>query len=144
VTNTAPTDNGLAVYCIPPNLLTNSQVLVPTNSYSFFAADAVVLPYRVTAGSAVMFNALGHGLPFVATDLPSFKEFAAQGLGLTVKRNPHDFSKGLEDLDRGYSKYTKAVDAFKQKLKWDYIARQHVSIYASLAHKPSIRTQIKE
>jgi glycosyltransferase involved in cell wall biosynthesis len=91
-----------------------------------------------------MFNALGHGLPFVATDLSSFKEFAAQGLGLGVKRNPPDFSKGLEALNKGYSEYTKAVDAFKQKLKWDYIARQHISIYDSLAHKPRIRTQIRE
>jgi glycosyltransferase involved in cell wall biosynthesis len=104
-------------------------------SMLFFAADAVVLPYRATAGSAVMFNALGHGLPFVASDLPSFKEFAAQGLGLTVKRNPHGFSKGLETLNRDYSKYTKALNAFKQKLKWDYVARQHISIYDSLVHK---------
>jgi glycosyltransferase involved in cell wall biosynthesis len=104
-------------------------------SMLFFAADAVVLPYKATAGSAVMFNALGHGIPFVATDLPSFKEFAAQGLGLTVKRNPHGFSRGLETLNRDYSKYSKEVDAFKQKLKWDYIARQHISIYESLVHK---------
>jgi glycosyltransferase involved in cell wall biosynthesis len=104
-------------------------------SMLFFAADAVVLPYKATTGSAVMFNALGHGLPFVATNLPSFKEFAAQGLGLTVKRSPIAFSKGLEDLNIDYSKYIKAVSTFKQKLKWNYIARQHMSIYEALAHK---------
>jgi len=112
-------------------------------SMLFFAADAVVLPYRVTAGSAVMFNALGHGLPFVASDLPSFKEFADQGLGITVKRNPHGFSRGLEALNKDYSKYAKTVDAFKQKLKWDYVARQHISIYDTLVDQPTIRTEIK-
>jgi glycosyltransferase involved in cell wall biosynthesis len=101
-------------------------------SMLFFAADAVVLPYRVTAGSAIMFNALGHGLPFAATNLPSFKEFAAQGVGITVKRNPHDFYKGLESLNRNYSKYGEAVDAFKQKLKWEYVARQHLRLYHNI------------
>jgi glycosyltransferase involved in cell wall biosynthesis len=104
-------------------------------SMLFSAADAVVLPYKATSGSAVMFNALGHGLPFVATNLPSFKEFAAQGLGLIVKRSPTAFSKGLEDLNTDYSKYIKAVNTFKHKLKWNYIAKQHMSIYAACSHK---------
>jgi glycosyltransferase involved in cell wall biosynthesis len=104
-------------------------------SMLFFAADAVVLPYKATSGSTVMFNALGHGLPFVATNLPSFKEFAAQGLGLTVKRSSTAFSKGLEDLNIDYSKYIKAVNTFKHKLKWNYIAKQHISIYEALVHK---------
>jgi glycosyltransferase involved in cell wall biosynthesis len=104
-------------------------------SMLFFASDAVVLPYRVTAGSAVMFNALGHGLPFVATDLQSFKEFSSKGLGISVKRNPSSFSKGLETLSRDYSRYAKAVDVFRAKLKWDYVARQHLFLYDCVAAK---------
>ena len=34
-------------------------------SMLFYAADAVLLPYSVTAGSGVMFDALAHGIPFV-------------------------------------------------------------------------------
>ena len=97
----------------------------------FYASDAVILPYKVTGGSGVMFDALAHGLPFVATDLKFFREFASQGLGITVKRNPHAFSSGIKKLDRNYFKYAETVDAFKQKLKWNFVARQHSQLYYS-------------
>ena len=45
-------------------------------SHLFCASDAKIMPYSVTSGSGVMFDALGHGLPFVASDLGFFKEFA--------------------------------------------------------------------
>jgi glycosyltransferase involved in cell wall biosynthesis len=89
------------------------------------------LPYKVTAGSGVMFDALAHGLPFIATDLDFFREFAAKGLGITAKRNPHEFSKGIKKLDRNYFKYAESVDAFKQNLKWNFVARQHSQLYYS-------------
>ncbi|HEX6028169.1 MAG TPA: glycosyltransferase, partial [Nitrososphaeraceae archaeon] len=95
----------------------------------FYACDAVILPYKVTAGSGVMFDALSHGLPFVATDLRFFREFAAKGLGITAKRNPHEFSKGLESITSNYAKYKEAVNMFKEKLKWDSVAKQHSMLY---------------
>ena len=100
-------------------------------SILFYASDAVILPYKVTAGSGVMFDALAHGLPFIATDLEFFREFASQGLGITVKRNPHAFSRGIKKLDRNYFNYAETVDAFKQKLKWNFVARQHSQLYYS-------------
>src|SRR6185436_6761758 len=60
-------------------------------SLLFYASDVVLLPYKVSSGSGVMFDALAHGLPFIATDLEFFKEFSAQGLGITVRRNPNEF-----------------------------------------------------
>jgi len=39
------------------------------------------MPYSVSSGSGVMFDALAHGLPFVATDLGFFKEFAKKRFG---------------------------------------------------------------
>jgi glycosyltransferase involved in cell wall biosynthesis len=100
-------------------------------SILFYASDIAILPYKVTAGSGVMFDALAHGLPFIATDLEFFREFAAQGLGITAKRNPHAFFKGIKKLDRNYFKYSETVDAFKQKLKWNFVARQHSQLYYS-------------
>ena len=97
----------------------------------FYACDAAILPYKVTAGSGVMFDALAHGLPFIATDLRFFREFAAKGLGITAKRNPHEFSKGIKKLDRNYFKYAESVNAFKQNLKWNFVARQHSQLYYS-------------
>jgi glycosyltransferase involved in cell wall biosynthesis len=104
-------------------------------SMLFYAADVVILPYKVTAGSGVMFDALAHGLPFIATNLGFFKEFAALGLGMTVKRDPSEFSNGIKNLDRNYSNYTKSINAFKQKLKWNFVASQHASIYQFAAGK---------
>ena len=108
------------------------------------SADAVILPYKVVAASAIMFNALGHGIPFIATDLEFFREFSTQGLGLTVKRKPDDFTRGLKILSQNYVKYKEAVDAFEHNLRWDYIAGQYISIYNSLAVKPSIKAEITE
>jgi len=98
-------------------------------SMLFYASDAVVLPYSVTSGSGVMFDALAHGLPFVATDLEFFREFSSQNLGITVKRNPASFSKGLQELLKNYSKYAQAVNDFKGKLKWSNVAKEHLKIY---------------
>jgi glycosyltransferase involved in cell wall biosynthesis len=104
-------------------------------SMLFFAADAIILPYKITAASGVMFDALAHGLPFVATDLKFFKEFASQKLGITVKRSPREFSEGIKKLDENYSRYTSAVDGFKDRLKWNYVAKQHELIYSSAIEK---------
>ena len=112
-------------------------------SMLFYAADAVILPYKLTAGSGVMFDALAHGLPFIATNLGFFKEFAAQGLGITVKRDPREFSNGIKNLGRSYSSYTESINAFKQKLKWDFVASQHASIYNFAAGKMQERDSNK-
>ena len=101
-------------------------------SLLLFSADAVLLPYKVTAGSGVMFDALGHGLPFVSTRLDFFREFAELGLGVTAKRTARDFSKALHVLDRNYDQYSDAVRSFRSKLKWYCVATQHIEVYRSV------------
>ena len=51
------------------------------------ASYAVLLPYKITSGSGVMFDALAHGLPFISSNLEFFKEFANLRLGITSKRD---------------------------------------------------------
>jgi hypothetical protein len=46
-------------------------------SLLFHAADAVLLPYKVSSGSGVMFDGLAHGLPFIASNLEFFREFSS-------------------------------------------------------------------
>jgi glycosyltransferase involved in cell wall biosynthesis len=91
-------------------------------------ADALILPYRLSSGSGVMFDGLGHGLPFVASDLPFFKEFSSKGLGIIVKRKPAAFAEALKTLDRNYNIYVREVKV-RKKLKWERIATQHVKLY---------------
>ena len=70
-----------------------------------------------------------HGLPFVASDLPFFREFSSEGLGLTVKNKPDAFADGLRTINNHYDIYIKRVNDFKEKLKWDVIATEHALLY---------------
>jgi glycosyltransferase involved in cell wall biosynthesis len=99
------------------------------------ASDAMILPYKVSSASGVMFDGLAHGLPFVATDLEFFKEFSDQGLGISVRRNPNEFSDGLTRLANHYAAYKESVDVFKKKLTWDTVVMQHVRVYSEIANK---------
>jgi glycosyltransferase involved in cell wall biosynthesis len=136
---------------IAPNLkktTDNNQILDLHRGYLteqelstlFYACDVILLPYKSATGSGIMFDALAHGLPFIATDLEFFKEFTIQGLGITVKRHPHEFSRGLRILSSNYIKYKQAVNMFKAKLKWDSIAKQHYRIYNNVIHHNTRRT----
>jgi hypothetical protein len=113
-------------------------------SLLFYAADAVILPYKVSSGSGVMFDGLAHGLPFIAADLEFFKEFSAMGLGITVKRNPKEFSKALVTLNNNYDYYVKNVILFKEKLKWYNIARNHISLYNQILQENKVVPTIKQ
>jgi glycosyltransferase involved in cell wall biosynthesis len=104
-------------------------------SLFFSAADAVILPYSVSSGSGVMFDALAHGLPFIATDLEFFREFSEKGLGITVSRSPEEFSQSLLILDRDYAKYFEAVESFRKEISWQTVANQHALIYARAISK---------
>jgi glycosyltransferase involved in cell wall biosynthesis len=110
--------------CLQKGFLTDEEL-----SLLFHAADALILPYRLSSGSGVMFDGLAHGLPFVASDLPFFKEFSSKGLGIIVKRKPAALAKALKTLDTNYNIYVRKVNSFRKKLKWDRIATQHVELY---------------
>jgi glycosyltransferase involved in cell wall biosynthesis len=109
-------------------------------SILFYSSDALLMPYKVSAGSGVMFDAIAHGIPFIATDLAFFNEFAAKGLGITVKREANQFSNGIKKLEKNYVQYAEAVEDFKKNLRWNFIARQHATIYFSVANKKSYQT----
>jgi glycosyltransferase involved in cell wall biosynthesis len=101
----------------------------------FSCADAVILPYKVSSGSGIMFDGLSYGLPFVATQLAFFKEFAFRGLGIAVKRKAGAFSKALLDLDISYDKYIKKICEFKKEITWQEVAKKHVELYHQIAKR---------
>lgn len=106
----------------------------------FFASDVALLPYKITSGSGVMFDAPGHGIPFIASNLPFFEEFAWKGLGITAKRTPAAFAEALLEIDDNYHKYKKAVEEFQEHLRWATVARYHVELYNSINSSPQIVT----
>lgn len=111
-------------------------------SLLFYAADAVILPYKVSSGSGVMFDGLAHGLPFVSTDLDFFKEFSDLGLGIAVKRKPEAFSKALQQLDDNYKNYASKVKAFADKMSWTSVGREHAELYDNIV-KNTITHQLQ-
>src|SRR5215216_3797587 len=66
-----------------------------TLSKLFFACDAIIFPYKVVSVSGVMFDALAHGLPFIASNLRFFREFADMGLGIACDRDMQSFEQAL-------------------------------------------------
>jgi glycosyltransferase involved in cell wall biosynthesis len=98
----------------------------------FFACDAIIFPYRVVSISGVLFDALAHGLPFIASDLRFFREFAEMGLGITCKRDPESFSESLLKIASNYERYRLNVEKFRPELKWENIADRYISCYRKL------------
>lgn len=93
------------------------------------------MPYSVSSGSGMMFDALAHGLPFVSSDLGFFKEFAKKGLGIAVRRKAVEFSEALKVLEADYPYYKKQVQRFKSNLTWDSVAREHTGLYINVLEK---------
>ena len=109
-------------------------------SLLFFSCDAVFLPYKVCSGSGVMFDGLGHGKPFVASDLGFFKEFSSMNLGIVTKRDPHKFEKAFEKIDKQYAFSKSRVEEFRKNISWTNIAKQHISIYKGIIKDKSSET----
>lgn len=123
--NTSITDHNNKIIDLQRGFLKEEEL-----SMLLYASDVVMLPYKITSGSGVMFDSLAHRLPFVASDLDFFKEFAQMGLGITAKRDPVSFSKAIRELGSSYDKYSKSVDNFKEQLRWEFVTKQHINIYS--------------
>ena len=98
----------------------------------FLVCDAIIFPYRIVSVSGVMFDALAHGLPFVASNLEFFKEFAEMGFGITCNRDPESFSEAIKCLTKDYDAYKKNVNRFTKRLRWDNIAEEHINFFSTL------------
>jgi glycosyltransferase involved in cell wall biosynthesis len=103
-----------------------------TLSKLFFACDAIIFPYYVVSISGVLFDALAHGLPFIASDLDFFQEFAHMDLGITCKRDAKSFSESLVNLATNYEKYHNNVLNFNPNLKWNNIADNYINLFSKI------------
>lgn len=108
-----------------------------TMSKLFFACDAIIFPYKIVSISGVMFDALAHGLPFVASDLRFFKEFANMGLGIACKRDTKSFEESLSTLVLKFDEYKARVEQFSPQLRWSNIANQHMEFFSALITQSS-------
>ncbi len=111
-------------------------------SLLFFSCDAIFLPYKVCSGSGVMYDGLGHGKPFIASDLGFFEEFSALNLGIVSKQEPLYFEKAFIDLEKNYGIFESAAKELKPKISWSAIAKQHCLIYENIMKKQKITMEI--
>jgi glycosyltransferase involved in cell wall biosynthesis len=101
-------------------------------SLLFYCADALILPYKVTSGSGVMYDGLAHGLPFISSKLEFFKEFSDMNLGIMANRNPVEFSNSLLKLKKNYKQHKDAVIDLRKHLLWKEVANKHFLLYNSI------------
>ena len=113
-------------------------------SLLFISSDATFLPYKVSSGSGIMFDGLGHGKPFISSNLDFFKEFTQFGLGIVSSRTPYSFQKAFVKLEKNYKKFETNVKEFKQNLDWNTIARQHYLIYENILEKQKASKKISQ
>jgi glycosyltransferase involved in cell wall biosynthesis len=106
-----------------------------TLSKLFFACDAIIFPYKVVSVSGVMFDALVHGLPFIASNLRFFKEFADMGLGIVCNRDMESFEQAIGDLAMEYDEYKTRVEQFRSNLRWSNVAQKHFEFFLELISK---------
>jgi glycosyltransferase involved in cell wall biosynthesis len=106
-----------------------------TLSKLFFACDAIIFPYKVVSVSGVMFDALAHGLPFIASNLRFFKEFADMGLGIACNRDMQSFEQAIGNLAMAYDEYKTRVEQFRSNLRWSNVAQKHFEFFLELISK---------
>jgi glycosyltransferase involved in cell wall biosynthesis len=106
-------------------------------SLLFYCADALLLPYKVSSGSGVMYDGLAHGLPFISSKLGFFKEFSDMKVGMRVNRNPVEFSNSLKVLEINYKQYRDAVLNLRKHLLWKEVAKKHILLYNSIIDNAS-------
>jgi len=115
-------------------------------SLLFYCADALILPYKVSSGSGVMYDGLAHGLPFISSKLQFFKEFSQMKLGIMANRDPVEFSNSLRELEMNYKQYKDAVLSVRKHLLWKEVAKKHILLYNSIidnADLPLLKTEDK-
>jgi glycosyltransferase involved in cell wall biosynthesis len=110
-----------------------------TLSKLFFACDAIIFPYKVVSVSGVMFDALAHGLPFIASNLRFFKEFADMGLGIVCNRDMQSFEQAIRNLATAYDEYKTRVEQFRSNLRWSNVAQKHVEFFLELISQWNVK-----
>lgn len=93
-------------------------------------ADVLVLPYRHIDQSGVLFAALRHGLPVVAFDVGSFRDYLELGLGTVVEcGNVDALANAISSIDCSEPRRRQIRELAKRFL-WSETVRPVLAIYA--------------
>lgn len=95
------------------------------------AADVLVMPYRHIDQSGVLFSALSHGVPVVAFDVGSLREYLINGVGQVVP--PGDLVALASAIDEAPRADTvrQEIKAVAQKYVWQETVKPVLNCYAN-------------
>ncbi len=124
--------SALSASCRKKDILLFEQFIPNDEVEVFFkSADVLALPYRNVYQSGVIFLCFSFGLPLVATEVGSIREFVEDDMGIISREND---PQGLADAFRSFfetqDRFEREKIATKaQKFKWEKICQTIVSIY---------------
>lgn len=97
----------------------------------FKSADVLVLPYRNIYQSGVIFLAFQFGLPLVATDVGSLREYVEKETGVITETNDaRGVAEGIRRFFETQDRFVRDRIALKaQKYRWDKICQEIVPLY---------------
>jgi len=106
----------------------------------FKAADVLIIPYKYIFQSGVLFLAFNFGLPVIATDVGSLREFVVEGKTGFIC-NPEDPQDLAEKIDRYYKSdlfhnlernRVEIVRYANERYSWGKIGEQTCAVYRNL------------
>jgi glycosyltransferase involved in cell wall biosynthesis len=93
------------------------------------AADVVVLPYRSIDQSGVLFAALKYGLPVVAFNVGSLREYLIDGVGRIIAEGDiSTFAKAVMEIEPA-SLVRSSIQKFAEQFLWHFTVRPILFIY---------------
>lgn len=100
----------------------------------FERARLVVLPYIEASQSGVALQALGRGVPVVATDVGALAEVMPSRDFLALPADPRSLAdRILQWLDHPASLRATVLDRTRERVGWDTVAQQAATLYTSVA-----------
>jgi glycosyltransferase involved in cell wall biosynthesis len=100
----------------------------------FKAADVCCLPYRNIYQSGVIFVAMRFGVPIVATDVGSLREFVDDKVGVIACSNDASgIAAALRAFFSGRGRFRpEVISRGADKYRWDNICRMLIPLYQSV------------
>lgn len=93
------------------------------------AADVLVMPYRHIDQSGVLFSALSHGLPVVAFDVGSLKEYLVYGIGQVVPPGDLKALASAIDIAPRADSVRQEIKTIAQKYLWQETVKPVLNCY---------------
>lgn len=115
---------------------------VPTGQVPVYhaAADVTLLPYRSITQSGALMTVIGLGVPFVASDLPGFRDVVGPSHAAAVLQPPSDVEgwahavrAALTEPETTRGRALAIRDAVSTSMGWPVIAHRTAAVYHEVA-----------